>query len=426
VISCVSPNNLAIGSALHARLLSHLVATSFNPNGVLQSRSIVSLGVMCCSPKLITEELFSGVLIMLKRSLQGFSLGEDYGDVPVAILHCLSRMYVHLPTESIFFKPMFWIAMLFLQINNPQFFQPALLLIEIILKTLEDRGCFQEMGVTSFLMSARATMELELVQLDQVTGISFNSNFSFATSAHFLKGFRYPLSKATTMRLLSTFVDLTARKTVGAEILGYLAALLPIKGDKMYIHQILLPATADDLNPYSLLFTQQMVPETMHAALFFAFLTAMLNTSDSEYEQLFIYECIKEGVKKVPEAFGVVYNTLVTRLGYAIHTSQNKQILKVVLKIMESTFTWNPPKQSDLYNESYLQKIGFQGLNEIGYFSGKKIENFELKTEHIVILVERALDRLFLSANVIDKQRFHRTRSQPLPKHLERSQGFKV
>ena len=385
-----TPSWSTVGTAGHCRLLSLISKTAFTVSS-LQPRAMVGLGLFCSSSGLITDDVFGGVLFALKGSLQNYSFSEESDDVPTAVLMCLGRMYGHLPSTSAYFKPMFWVAMTLLQINSSNLLLPALTLLDTILKTLEDRGCFQELGVSNYLLSVRSTLDPELTKIDSVTGISFKSNFSFATSAHLLQGFRNAQTKTTTVRVLSTLVDLTAKSTVGPEMLGFLAALLPIKGDEMSIQQLLLPA-ADDPSPYLLLFTQQMIPDSTHGALLLAFLTTMLQTCDSVFEQLFIYECLREGVKMVPEALPVVHDTLVMRLGHALQTSQNKEVLRVVLKIMESMLTWGSSNTEQLEG-NFLSKIGFQGLGEVGSPEKKKGEGAKKKKE-ITKLAGTLLDRL--------------------------------
>ena len=356
------PKWLEVGTAGHCRLLSLISKTAFTVSS-LQARGMVGLGVFCSSSEMITDDVFGGVLFALRGWLQEYSGEDETGDgVPTAVLMCLGRMYRLLPSTSVYFKPMFWVVMSLLQIGGSNILLPALTLLDVILKTLEDRGCFQEVGASNYLLSVReASLETELARMDSVTGISFKSNFSFATSAHLLQGFRHVQTKATTVRVLSTLVDLTANQTVGHEMLGYLAALLPIKGDEMSIQQLLILPAEDVSSPYLVLFTEQMIPDAKHGALLLSFLGAMLEMVESEFEQLFIYECLREGVKMVPEAVPVVRDGLVGRLNRTLQTSQNTKILKVVLKIMESMFTWGTSKREQLA-EGYLKEIGFEGL----------------------------------------------------------------
>lgn len=81
-------------------------------------------------------------------------------------------------------------------------------------------------------------LEAALAKAEQVTGISFKTSFSFAITAHLLKGLRAPATKMSTARVLSMFVDTCAKKSVGANLLGYLSALLPIQGEEMEIDHI--------------------------------------------------------------------------------------------------------------------------------------------------------------------------------------------
>ena len=91
------------------------------------------------------------------------------------------------------------------------------------------------------LLASRAEIQVPLTRLEGVTGINFESNFSFAVACHLLKGLRHPSTKTATARLLNTFLSITAKRSpVGAEVLGYLTALLPTEGvpsnlDQLYV-----------------------------------------------------------------------------------------------------------------------------------------------------------------------------------------------
>ena len=381
------PPWLGVGTACSTRLLSLISKTAFTPNSSLQARGMVGLGVFCSSSEMITDDVFGGVLFALRGSLQ-HDMEED--GVATAVVMCLGKMYALLPGESVYFKPMFWVAMTLLQIGGSNILLPTLTLLDVILKTLEDRGCFQKVGVSNYLLSIReASLDTELSRMDSIAGISFKSSFSFATSAHLLQGFRNAQTKAMTVRVFSTLVDLTANRSVGPEMLGYLAALLPIKGDEMSIQQLILPAE-DVSSPYLVLFTEQMIPDAKHGALLLSFLGAMLEMVESEFEQLFIYECLREGVKNVPEAVPVVRDGLVGRLNRTLQTSQNPKVLKVVLKIMESMFTWVTEHREQL-EDGFLKEVGFEGLVVGGV--GKKGEDAK-KAKELTKYLGAMLDRL--------------------------------
>jgi len=197
-------------------------------------------------------------------------------------------------------------------------------------------------------MSSREEgLEAALAKGDAVTGISFKTSFSFAVTAHLLKGLRTPATKTATARVLSMFVDISAKKAVGSNILGYLAALLPVKGEEMeldHIRQILLPAGGADAGSlHQYLFTEQMLPDTMNAALLFTLLVTILKSSDSEHEQLFIYESLKEGIVTMPEAFPVVYDILIPKMVLLIQNKQNQQHHRKIHKYLKCQPQPTPP-----------------------------------------------------------------------------------
>lgn len=60
---------------------------------------------------------------------------------------------------------------------------------------------------------------------------SGNERVEKTNTIQFHQGLRKPATKTATARVLSTFLDIAAKKAIGNNMLGYLAALLPIKGD---------------------------------------------------------------------------------------------------------------------------------------------------------------------------------------------------
>ena len=117
-------------------------------------------------------------------------------------------------------------------------------------------------GLAKTLLASRTAIQTPLARLDGVTGINFESNFSFAVACHLLKGLRHPSTKTSTARLLTTFLGITAKRGVGSEVLGYLTALLPTEGvpanmDQLYVTP---PLTPNPTPPLSLLLSFHYVP----------------------------------------------------------------------------------------------------------------------------------------------------------------------
>jgi len=369
ILNYCSSTGSCLGTAWHSRFLSLATRVAYTPNTSLQPRAIIALGVLCNSSSLVTDDLMSQVLRTLQDVLvAGHKLDQD---LPLSLIICLTRLFEHLPSRSKYFKPMFWLAMVLLEIDEPSLFAVAIGLLEVVLKSLDNHDCFAD-GIISYCMAAREECGLEeaLSKSDQVTGINFKTSFSFAVAGHLLKGLRKPATKTATARVLSTFVDIAAKKSIGNNMLGYLAALLPIKGDDMENMRQLLSGEAG--SPHQYLFREEMLPDTMNGALLFTLLVTILKSSDSEHEQQFIYESLKEGVLAMPEAFPVVYDVLIPKMTYVIQNSQNPQIIDACLCIMKSMFSgeMEATTSKKRLNKDYLStKIGFQGLIDCDTFS---------------------------------------------------------
>eukprot|EP01088_Endostelium_zonatum_P001229 TRINITY_DN1152_c0_g1_i2.p1 TRINITY_DN1152_c0_g1~~TRINITY_DN1152_c0_g1_i2.p1 ORF type:complete len:302 (-),score=77.30 TRINITY_DN1152_c0_g1_i2:4-909(-) len=300
---------------------------------------------------------------------------------------------------------MFWVAMILLEMDEVKLFAAAINLLEMVIRTLDTADCFED-GLAPYCMSAREQGGLDtfLSKADNITGINFRTSFSFAVAAHLLKGLRRPETKTSTTRVLSLLVDISAKSGVGTSMLGYLAALLPVKGEDMEHLKQLLGAEGF---MYQYLFTEQMLPDTMNAALLFTTLVTLLKSSDAEVEQLFIYQSLREGVLTMPEAFPVVYQDLIPKMKAAIKNSQNQEIIDACLSIMKSIFNCNDKSGGNGNNsrgggggrkldKDYLKnQWRFQGLVEAGSF--QKSQN---TTDQLVIVTVGVLDTLLKGAGM--------------------------
>ena len=171
VLNCCTPGSTAIGTTLHARWLSLTTAIAVIPNPALQPRAIMTLGVLCQTPELVTEEIVGHLLSLLQLSLVHAKNGE-YNDLAEAVVLCLSRMFEHLRPTSKFFRRMFWLAAALLQIKDIKLFGATTSLLETVLKILDDNGCFRGYGLSAYCMNAReGALDGILSQLDQTTGV---------------------------------------------------------------------------------------------------------------------------------------------------------------------------------------------------------------------------------------------------------------
>ncbi|EGG19811.1 neurofibromin [Cavenderia fasciculata] len=369
MLNTCSANGQCFGTAWHNRWLSFTTISSLRPwNPAVQSRSLITLGIIARSSEYVNDELVESIFNALKSVLATPKCLQEQNDLIVGVLVCLTKLFEYINPASRFITPLFWVATTLTQLYEPRVFTAAIALLEVMLKTMDRWDQFKE-SVAKTYLSAREPYQAILSKLDNITGVSFEFNFSFAVAAHLLKGLKYPSTKTTTSRLLSTYLSITAKKGTGASVIGYLAALFATEGEVANVDQIAaLTGEANRTSPNQLLFNEHMVPDSDSAALLFTFLVTILAHTDREHEQLFIYEALKEGIQFLPRAFPVIYKTFIPKLSTVITSSQIEKMMQAGLLIMEHMFSFSmeTATNNNKLGISHLKKLGFQGLPDCG------------------------------------------------------------
>jgi len=133
VLSAVSPMGDPVGNTWHARWMSLTVGAAFKKNLALQPRACVTLGILCRSPALVTDELMEMVVSGLKEALRDTTHDGD-DDLAVSLIICLTHLYPYLPQESAYFRLLYWIAVSLIQIADTKLFAAAMSFMEVILR----------------------------------------------------------------------------------------------------------------------------------------------------------------------------------------------------------------------------------------------------------------------------------------------------
>jgi len=322
----------------------------------------------------------------LKESLRIKVNGDDH-DLSVSLLICLSHLYKYLHASSPYFKTIFWVAMSIIQISDEKLFQAALALIQVVL-TIQDEEGF-ETGIEEIYMKVRdGPVDQILSKLEQISGMSFKTSFSFGVAGNLLKGLRSGKAKERTSKVLSTLLDISAKSAEGPNILGYLAALLPVEGTVPNL-ELLGPGLEKDLHKY--FFRKQLVPDVKQAALLFTYLVTILQNTEKEHEQGFIFDALKEGAIYMPEAFIVVEDILLPIMSEVITRSQNPDLMESVHSIAQSLYSYKQSTTNTKLSRAYLNELGYHKLPGCATFD---IEP-EIKRE-IIKIVMLLLDNLLL------------------------------
>jgi len=385
ILSAVSPLNDPVGTSWHARWLSLATQTAFTSNMALQPRACVVLGILCKSKTIVCDDLIDHTLVVLKEALRDMSHDGD-DELAVSLIMCLTRLYEYLSPESPYFKTLFWVALSIIQISDVKLFNAAALFIDTILRVQDNNEGFKKGIEACYLYSREGPIDQILAKLASISGMNFHESFSFGIAGHLLKGLKHPKSKENTARVLNTFLDISAKTSVGTNIIGYLAALLPLEGEIPILAELGL--STDEKGLHQLFYTDQLLPDTKHAALLFTFLVTILENTEKQHEQQFIYETLVEGVQFRPDAFCVVEDILFPMMSEVLRSkSQKPEIIEHVQSIMKSFYKQEGSKK---LNRTYLNEIGFHKLPKCATFTIDPDVKREI-TKLVILLLENIL-----------------------------------
>lgn len=190
-----------------SRWMSLAVSSAFQYNPSVQPSAFIAIG--CLAQTSIEDDLLYQILVALRNSILIFH--EDDSRLVVSIVRCLCYLVSNLPTESRYFKTMFWLAMSLIQIGHIPIFQSALTLLQVVLKLLDERDCFAKEDLRTFLLKARAPIADVAFHLDAAVGVHFRTHFSFAIAANLMKGLKNHLTKTSTTAVLTTILEISCK-----------------------------------------------------------------------------------------------------------------------------------------------------------------------------------------------------------------------
>ncbi|KAJ3221156.1 Ras GTPase activating protein ira2, partial [Clydaea vesicula] len=344
---------LEISAIWKSRWMSLIASTAFQYNPAIQPRAFMALG--CLAQNDVDNDLLYQVLVALRGALTLFE-DNDCGLI-VSIVMSLCNIVGGLTLDSIFLKPMFWLAFSLVQIGHVPIFHASLSLLQVVIKRLDELGAFQDEGVSNLLMKIRSPFTEILGQLDSTVGIHFQTDVSFAISINLMKGLRHKTTKSVTNDVLTLLLELSGKHCgslkVGLDRLGYIIPLLP-SSDKIknlfwfagihdseadiYLmngnnnttwnrHKRLLECIADDVTI---------------STLTICTMATMLEYSENESEMIFIYGFLAEAAQIIPDAFILISESILPRMSQVVTNNQNSQILDSIQSILKTVVSLTP------------------------------------------------------------------------------------
>ncbi|KAK6587129.1 hypothetical protein PZA11_000419 [Diplocarpon coronariae] len=206
-VSTIAALTVEMSNAWRSRWMSLVASTAFQSNLAIQPRAFTVMG--CLAREDVDDDLLYQVLVTLRSSIGRF-MEENDSEMLIAIVTSLTKMMDKLPSASRYGMQLFWLALSLVRLVPLPLFNCTALFLDAVLSNIASSGEFSRGRMVPTLLQGRIPLEDAAQQLDEIYGIHFNiENFHFALCASLTKGLTDSVTKATAIRVLSTFLEIT-------------------------------------------------------------------------------------------------------------------------------------------------------------------------------------------------------------------------
>jgi neurofibromin 1 len=199
--------------AWRSRWMSLVASTAFQSNPAIQPRAFTVMG--CLAREDVDDDLLYQVLVALRSSISRFMEDGD-SEMLIAIVSSLTKMMDKLPSTSRYGLQLFWLALSLVRLVPLPLFNCTASFLDAVLNNIATSGDFREGQMVPVLLQGRLPLEDVAMQLDEMYGVHFSiESFHFAVVACLVKGLSDSVTKATAVRVLSTFLEAASTNTAG-------------------------------------------------------------------------------------------------------------------------------------------------------------------------------------------------------------------
>ncbi|TFK24729.1 hypothetical protein FA15DRAFT_406917 [Coprinopsis marcescibilis] len=342
-----------------ARWMSLVTATAFQLSTVVQTRSFVALGALATAD--VDDDFVYQIMVALRTC---FTRATENNTITiVSMLRCLCRLVPALSPNSRYIPMFFWLAVALLQSAHAAFFSEAANLLRTSLEAMEELGYFRSHSVPTILLEHRGHLEDITIQLDDMLGISFETNFSLSMAHVIFKGMRHAFSKEAAEAALRSLLAVSARThnqfnnrafdgysgILCADVLGYFLALFPAAAtstsyerllkeclvDEAWHHEAGLPdedsndSSAPKISPNFLGINESNT--ALLVATFAATTVCTAQGDDAETEML--YSLLSELATGFPDVIALIYDSLREKIQDTFTNSSNANAIRYATNI---------------------------------------------------------------------------------------------
>ncbi|EIW67076.1 hypothetical protein TREMEDRAFT_69974 [Tremella mesenterica DSM 1558] len=405
-------------NAWRARWMGLVAATCFQHNPATQPQAFTVLGYLASDE--LDDDLVYQILVAMSTTLNHFTDADHV--LVIAMLRSLSCVIPGLVAETRYVSSLFWLAIAHLELGYVPVFSAALELILASLQTMSSSGQLNQ-GLIDGLMTGRKASGVGETagKLDQVAGVSFETDPAFSLVGIMVKGTRHPSTKKLTTETLLELLRLSVPSTPGGNreddvqtvssliapnSVPFFMALLPIcVGNELEMKTLFTAAGLEvsdrvlgDMGSLQVFDLLSIPRDNSTALLLVTLVVTLLHNCGSDTERLVLYRFLADASVEMPEVVCLTYDILVPRMLATLSTTSNMQILTVITQILERAMadpsyqfpsTISSESQSSLHQQGYsasisstpsvgagqreqvLEDLGMKGLGEMGFASVK-------------------------------------------------------
>ncbi|TLS24731.1 hypothetical protein PpBr36_08009 [Pyricularia pennisetigena] len=213
-VCAIAAPSTDVCNAWRSRWMSLVASVAFQNNPLIQPRAFTVMG--CLAREEVDDDLLYQVLVALRNSVGRFGGDQDgngsgNSEMMVAIVTSLSKMMAKLPSASRYGLQLFWLAISLLRLVPPNLFNCTAAFLEAVLGNINTSAEVRGERMAPFLLQGRVQLEEAALPLDDAYGVHFTSeSFHFAACACLVRGLTDTVTKATALRVLSTFLEMTS------------------------------------------------------------------------------------------------------------------------------------------------------------------------------------------------------------------------
>ncbi|WRT69099.1 uncharacterized protein IL334_006083 [Kwoniella shivajii] len=423
-------------NAWRARWMGLVAATCFQHNPATQPQAFTVLGYLASDE--VDDDLVYQILVAMSTTLSHFQ--EVDSVLLISMLRCLNGIIGGLLPDSRYASSLFWLAISVLQLGFIPLFAPALELMISSVQAVSEtttHTIIRGQELMGHLLDTRRIINEQAKKLDQVSGVSFETDITFAIVAIMYKGVRHPSTRKLTIESLIELLKLSAEPaksngedelSVSSGSIAYFVALLStIAVSTEEVRKVFQAAGLDIDNDNTNLanvpvFDMLSIPDNSTALLLISLVVALLNGSGgSDIEKVVLYRLLADASSEMPEVVAMAYDVLIPRIISTLTTTSNLSILKSTSTILEkalsdpnysipslnalpttdsstslhlhgkgayaSSISSSPSLATNGAREQVLEELGMKGLSELA-FEKVKPDKLAMMTKWVAGLIE--------------------------------------